>query len=53
MRLVVGFCGHFAKAPFSSLSIKKLEVVEVRELVSVLDSWVLIAVLLPRSVHLV
>lgn len=53
MRLVGGFCGHFAKSPFSSLSIKKLEVIEVRELVYVLDSWVLIAVLLPRSVHLV
>lgn len=42
MRLLVGFCGHFAKATFSSLSIKKVEALEVRELVSVLDGWVLI-----------
>lgn len=46
MRLVVGFCGNFAKANFSSLSIRNLEVIEVRGLVSVLDSWVLIPVLL-------
>lgn len=36
MRLALGFCGQFAKATFSSLSIKKLEVghyIEVRRLV--------------------
>lgn len=33
MRLALGFCGQFAKATFSSLSIKKLDVghcIEVR-----------------------
>lgn len=36
MRLALGFCGQFAKATFSSLSIKKLEVghhIEVRRFV--------------------
>lgn len=46
MRLVVGFCRHFAKAHFYSLSITKLEATEVRGLVLVLDSWVFISVLL-------
>lgn len=39
MRLALGFCRQFAKATFSSLSIKKLEVgrhIEVRRFVSVL-----------------
>lgn len=49
MRLLVGFCGHFAKAAFSSLSIKTIEALEVRELVSVLDGWVLIPFLLPEK----
>lgn len=37
MRLALGFCGQFAKATFSSLSVKKLEVghhIEVRRFVS-------------------
>lgn len=51
MRLVVGFCQHFAKANFSSLSITKLEAIEVRGLVSVLDSWFLISVLLCLTVQ--
>lgn len=36
MRLALGFCGQFAKATFSSLYIKKLEVghyIEVRRMV--------------------
>lgn len=45
MRLLVGFCRHFAKAKFSSVSVTKLEAIEVRGLVSVLNSWVLISVL--------
>lgn len=39
MRLALGFCGQFAKATFSSLSVKKLEVghhIEVRRFVSAL-----------------
>lgn len=49
MRLLVGFCGHFAKATFSSLSIKKFEALEVRELVSGLDGWGLIPFFLPEK----
>lgn len=46
MRLLVGFCRHLTKANFLSLSIAKLETIEVRGLFSVLDSWVFISVLL-------
>lgn len=35
MRLAMGLCGHFAKAACSSPPNKKLEVIEVRKLVSV------------------